>query len=196
LCCFIRGRAQIIRSNFSDNGSSGQAGRSDLHLVFASNTAIKPCTFKQQPCSFLAHPFNKFHVAANFGFEHVQLDFDRQPACSQSHQPTEPSLPHTARQQQFLPAGDPLGWLPFPAGLDPFRHPPSQRAIASSATSASWKEEGNVFPEIIVGWTTGVDEFCFDARPQPDLLPQEKEQLLSVSIFSADHPANPVARIS
>ena len=36
----------------------------------------------------------------------------------------------------------------------------------------------------------------FDARPQPDLLPQEKEAPLHACLLSADRPANPVAGFS
>jgi hypothetical protein len=39
-------------------------------------------------------------------------------------------------------------------------------------------------------------KLVFYARPQPDLLPQEKEKLLAVSGFTVDRPANPVARFS
>jgi hypothetical protein len=38
-------------------------------------------------------------------------------------------------------------------------------------------------------------KFEFYARPHPDLLPEEKEQLLRVSVLSADRPINPAARI-
>ena len=38
-------------------------------------------------------------------------------------------------------------------------------------------------------------KLVFLNRPHPDLLPQEKEQLLFVSILSDDCPANPAARI-
>jgi hypothetical protein len=38
-------------------------------------------------------------------------------------------------------------------------------------------------------------EVCFDARPHPDLLPREKEQLSYVSGFVDECPANPGARI-
>jgi hypothetical protein len=39
-------------------------------------------------------------------------------------------------------------------------------------------------------------KFVFYARPQPDLLPQEKEKPLAGLFFTVDRSANPVARIS
>jgi hypothetical protein len=41
----------------------------------------------------------------------------------------------------------------------------------------------------------GVDEIVGYARPQPDLLPQEKEQQMHVSDFADERPAIPVTRI-
>lgn len=69
LLCFLGGWKQTYWS-----GGGFELRVWHFHFANDSNPTAKHCVFEQQSCSFLDYPFDKFRVAAKFGFDHGKLD--------------------------------------------------------------------------------------------------------------------------
>ena len=80
------------------------------HLEFAkrARAAVEPRAVGRPAYGFVDFAFDEFRVAAEFGYDHDQLDVRNEPTRAQSYEPAISSRPFTVQRQRFLSSGGSL----------------------------------------------------------------------------------------